>query len=299
MNALLSLSNDLAGAVERAGRAVVTVNARPRLPSTGVHWRPGVIVTADHTVDIDEEITVGRPDGRSVAATLAGRDPGTDLAVLRISEADLPVAEIGDAESLKVGHMVLALGHGPRASWGVVSALGGRWRTWRGGEIDRLMRLDLTLYPGFSGGPLVDGEGRVVGINTSGLSRQLELSIPASTVTRVTEELLARGRVSRGYLGVGLHPVPLPESARGKLSASGDIGLIVVSVEPGGPAANAGLLLGDVLVAIDGTPVGAPDAVQAVVGSRAVGSILVATILRAGAAAEVRITLGERPSRGR
>jgi S1-C subfamily serine protease len=297
MNALSSLSADLAAAVERAGRAVVTVNARPRRPSTGVHWRPGIIVTADHTVRSDEDITVTRPDGRTTAARLAGRDPGTDLAVLRIDDTDLPSADVGDPGSLKVGHIVLAVGDGPRASWGVVSALGGRWRTWRGGEIDQFMRLDLTLYPGFSGGPLVDIEGRVVGINTSGLSRQLELAVPVSTVARVADELIDKGRVSRGYLGVGLQPVRLPDNLRRAHPAAAEIGLLVVSVQADGPAAKSGLLLGDVLVALDGAAVGATDDVQAMIAGRRIGSTLTATILRAGAPAEVRITVGERPAR--
>ncbi len=299
MNALLSLSNELAGAVERVAGAVVAVNARPRLPSTGVHWRPGIIVTADHTVRSDEDITIARPDGRTVAASLIGRDPGTDLAVLRVQDTDLPAADLGDPGSLKVGHSVLAVGYGPRASWGIVSALGGRWHTWRGGEIDQLLRLDLTLYPGFSGGPLVDIQGRVVGINTSGLSRQLELAIPISTVARIAAELIDKGRVSRGFLGVGLQPVRLPESLRRTLTAAPEIGLIVVSVHPDGPAAKSGLLLGDVLVTLDDTPVGAPEDVQAVVGARPVGSTVTAAILRAGAPAEVRITVGERPPRRR
>jgi len=299
MNALLSLSNDLAGAVERVAGAVVAVHARPRLPSTGVHWRPGIIVTADHTVRSDEDITIARPDGRTVAASLIGRDPGTDLAVLRVQDTDLPTADLGDPGSLKVGHIVLAVGYGPRASWGIVSALGGRWHSWRGGEIDQLLRLDLTLYPGFSGGPLVDIQGRVVGINTSGLSRQLELAIPVSTVARVADELIDKGRVSRGFLGVGLQPVRLPESLRRTLTAAPEIGLIVVSVQPDGPAAKSGLLLGDVLVTLDDTPVGAPEDVQAVVGARSVGSTITATILRAGAPAEARITVGERPPRRR
>jgi S1-C subfamily serine protease len=299
MNALLSLSNELAGAVERVAGTVVAVNARPRLPSTGVHWRPGIIVTADHTVRSDEDITIARPDGRTVAASLIGRDPGTDLAVLRVQDTDLPAADLGDPGSLKVGHVVLAVGYGPRASWGIVSALGGRWHTWRGGEIDQLLRLDLTLYPGFSGGPLVDIQGRVVGINTSGLSRQLELAIPVSTVARIAAELIDKGRVSRGFLGVGLQPVRLPESLRRTLTAAPEIGLIVVSVHPDGPAAKSGLLLGDVLVTLDDTPVGAPEDVQAVVGARPVGSTVTAAILRAGAPAEVRITVGERPPRRR
>lgn len=299
MNALLSLSNELAGAVERVAGAVVAVNARPRLPSTGVHWRPGIIVTADHTVRSDEDITIARPDGRTVAASLIGRDPGTDLAVLRVQDTDLPAADLGDPGSLKVGHSVLAVGYGPRASWGIVSALGGRWHTWRGGEIDQLLRLDLTLYPGFSGGPLVDIQGRVVGINTSGLSRQLELAIPVSTVARIAAELIDKGRVSRGFLGVGLQPVRLPESLRRTLTAAPEVGLIVVSVHPDGPAAKSGLLLGDVLVTLDDITVGAPEDVQAVVGARPVGSTVTATILRAGAPAEMRITVGERPPRRR
>jgi S1-C subfamily serine protease len=299
MNSLLSLSNDLASAVEHAARAIVTVNARPRLSSTGVHWRPGIIVTADHTVRTDEEVTITRPDGRTAGAAVAGRDPGTDLAVLRITETDLPVAELADPAAVKVGQMVLAIGHGPRASWGVLSAVGGRWRTWRGGEIDQLLRLDLTLYPGFSGGPLIDVAGRVVGISTSGLSRQHELAIPASTVARVAAELSESGRVSRGYLGVGLHAVRLPEAARRATTPESEIGLIVVSLEPDAPAARAGLLLGDVLVAIDGQPVTGADDAQAIVASRRAGSTLAAAVLRGGAPVDIAITLGERPSRRR
>jgi len=264
-----------------------------------VHWRPGIIVTADHTVRSDEDITIIAPDGRTVAASLVARDPGTDLAVLRVHDTDLPLADLGDPASLKVGHIVLAVGHGPRVSWGVVSTLGGRWRTWRGGEIDQLMRLDLTLYPGFSGGPLVDVKGRVVGINTSGLSRQLELAIPVSTVTRVADELIDKGHVSRGFLGLGLQPARLPEAFRRRLTGASEIGLLVVNVQPDGPAAKAGVLLGDVLVTLDGAPVGATEDVQAVVGARRAGSTVTATILRAGAPAEVSMTVGERPSRRR
>jgi len=157
------------------------------------------------------------------------------------------------------------------------------------------MRLDLTLYPGFSGGPLVDVQGRVVGINTSGLSRQLELAIPVSTVVRVADELIDKGHVSRGFLGVGLQPARLPEAFRRKLTGASEIGLLVVNVQPDGPAAKAGVLLGDVLVTLDGAPVSATEDVQAVVGTRRVGSTVTATILRAGAPAEVSLTVGERP----
>jgi len=294
-NLVLSLSNTLADAVARAGRAVVAVNARRRGSSTGVHWRPGVVVTADHTVRMDDEITITRPDGRPVPATLAGRDPGTDLAVLTVADAEPPVAELGDADSLKVGHPVLALGAGPTASWGVVSAVSGRWHTWRGGEIDRLLRLDLVLYPGFSGGPLVDLDGRIVGINTSGLSRHTPVAIPVATVSRVSDELLTRGHVARGYLGLALHPVRLPETLAHTVGLASRTGLIVVNVEAGGPSSTAGLLIGDVLVTLDGAPVGETDDVQAVLGSQRVGSTVRAQIIRAGASAQVEITVGDRP----
>ncbi len=299
MSTLSDISNSLAATVESVSRAVVTVNARPRLASTGIHWRAGMIVTADHTVRADEDITVTRPDGRTVAATLAGRDSGTDLAVLRVTDTDLPTATLGDPASLRVGHLVMAIGFGPRASWGAVHALGGRWRTGRGGEVDQFLRPALTLYPGFSGGPLVDAEGRVVGMNSSGLSRHLELTVPATTVSRVADELFEKGRVTRGFIGVGLHPVPLPDAWRKALPFSTEVGLMVVSVQPDGPAATAGVILGDVLAALDGTPVQESDDVQRLVSARRVGTTLLATILRAGSPTDVRITVGERPARKR
>ena len=295
MDALLSLSNDLAAAVERAAPAVVAVHAR-RLPSTGIHWRPGIVVTAEHTVRTAEDITVTMADGRSLPAVLAGRDPGTDLAVLRVADAGSVVATLGDDAALKVGHMVLALGYGPRASWGVISALRPRWRSWRGGDIDRLVRLDLVLYPGFSGGPLVDAAGRVVGLNTSGLARETRLALPVTMVTRVADELLQKGHVSRGYLGLGMQPVRLPEPLRAQFGL-GAGALIVVMVEPSGPAARAGVLLGDVLVALDGEPVGDLEDVQARLGSDRVGAEISAVVLRGGVRTELRITVGEQPRR--
>jgi S1-C subfamily serine protease len=298
MEALLSLSNELAGAVERMAPSIVAVHARRRLPSTGIHWRPGIVVTAEHTVRAEDGITVEAPDGRSHPATLVGRDPGTDLAVLKISDLDGAPAPRGDDGALRVGHMVLALGYGPRASWGVISALGPRWRTWRGGEIDRLVRLDLVLYPGFSGGPLVDAAGHVVGLNTSALARDSRLAVPVTTVGRVVDELLRQGHVSRGYLGIGMQPVRLPDGLRAALGLPGDGGLIVVTVEPDGPAARAGLLLGDVLVALDGAPTADLDDVQSRLGGDRIGATVTALVIRAGARAEVRITVGERPRRG-
>jgi len=165
-SALLNFSNTLADAVETAGQSIVAVNARQRTSSSGVHWRPGVVVAADHTIEREDNITVTLPDGRTVPASVAGRDAGTDLAVLKIEGAGVPVAQIGNSADLKIGHVVLAVARpgdsGISASWGAISALGGPWRTWSGGQIDQLIRPDLTLYPGFSGGALIDAQGQVV-----------------------------------------------------------------------------------------------------------------------------------------
>jgi S1-C subfamily serine protease len=297
MDALLSLSNDLAAAVARTAPSILAVHGRLRLPSTGIHWRPGIVVTAEHTVRAEDGITVTAADGRSLAATLAGRDRGTDLAVLRVPELGNAAAALGDDSTLRVGHMVLALGHGPRASWGVVSALGPRWRSWSGGDVDRLIRLDLVMYPGFSGGPLVDASGRVVGLNTSGLARESRLTVPVTTVARVIDDLLRQGHVARGYLGLGMQTVGLPEALRTRLGLPGEMGLIVVTVQAGGPAEQAGILLGDVLVALDGAPVAELEDVQERLGGDRIGTTVTALVIRAGARVEARITVGEQPRR--
>lgn len=302
--ALQALSNDLAEAVARAGQAVVAVHARPRMPSSGVHWRQGIIVTAEHTVKRDEEISVGLPDGRVVPAALAGRDQSTDLAVLKLEGGGFPTAEIGDAAALRVGHVVLAVarpgerGRGLSASWGVISALGGPWRTWHGGQIEQFIRPDLTLYPGFSGGPLVDAHGRVVGINTSG-PRSMALTIPRLTVDRVVDQLLEKGRIVHGYLGLGMQPVRLPESLKRSLNLPRAGGVIIVAVEPDSPAERAGLLIGDILIALEGVTVSDTADVQALLGPERVGTTVGASIIRAGQLLERAITVGERPRRGR
>jgi S1-C subfamily serine protease len=300
--ALLSLSNSLADAVERVGGSVVAVDGRHRTPSSGVHWRQGVIVTADHTIEREGDIPITLPDGSTVNATRAGSDSSTDIAILRIENTHLPVADIGDSGTLKVGQIGLAVARpgdaGLSATMGAISAVGGAWRTWSGGQIDSFIRPDLTLYPGFSGGPLVSGEGKVVGLNTSGLSRSMPLAIPTNTVERVVEQLLSKGRVARGYLGVGLQPVRLPESLVQSANLTGDVGLIVVSIESGSPAEQAGLFVGDVLVSLNGQRVKDPRDVQSALGGDSVGKSVEAQVLRGGKSQRVSVTVGERPQKG-
>ena len=301
---LEALSNDLAGAVERAGRSVVAIHARRRIPSSGVLWRPGLVVAADHTVHKDEDVRVTLPDGTDARATVAGRDPTTDVCVLKLPDSTGESAAV-TRTPLRVGQLVLALGRpGPSvtASLGIVSAVGPEWRTWRGGRVDQFVRLDLAIYDGFSGGPLVDAAGQVLGLGTSGLARAAAVAIPASTVDRVADQLLAGGRIRPGYLGIGPQPVKLTESMRTRIrhperGEGPEWGLMVVAVEPAAPADRAGVLLGDVLVALDGQPTADPRDVLAALGPDTIGRSIEATILRAGTPTTVAITVGEHPSR--
>jgi S1-C subfamily serine protease len=231
---------------------------------------------------MDDDITVTLPDGATAAATIAGRDPGTDVAVLRVADGRAASVNRGDPAALRLGQLVLALGPGPTVSGGVVSRLGAGWRTGQGAEVDRLIQPDLVFYPGFSGGPLVDVEGRAIGMNTSGLSRQLRLTIPITTVQRVADELVRSGRVRRGYLGVSMQPVRLPEALRQRLGVE---------------AAKAGIVMGDVLLALGGTPTRDPGEVRAILGSDRVGTAMAVTLVRAGERMSVEVTIEERPRR--
>jgi S1-C subfamily serine protease len=290
-NELAALSNGLAAAVDRAGRSVVAVHARPRFSSSGVIWRPGIIVTAEHTIRREEEITVTLPNGANHAATLVGSDAGTDVAVLKLAGPGGEAAPQGAAET-RPGHLALAVGRsqdsGVNATWGIVSAVSGSWRTWRGGRLDQYIRLDLTMYPASSGSAVIDTSGAALGIATTALSRIAGVAIPASTINRVLDQILARGHVPRGYLGVGLQPVELPDHHKG---------LIVLSVETGGPAAKAGVLIGDILVSLAETAVADTDDVQSALESSGVGRTIEAGLLRGGAERRIAITVGERQRR--
>lgn len=293
-----SLSEAMAATVKTAGAGVVRVEGRKRLPASGIVWsNDGVVVTAHHTLQKDEGIQVGLPDGQTVAATLAGRDQTTDLAVLRVQASSLnPLPRAGsDSDSLQVGHLVLALGRPGRtvqATLGIVSALGDSWRTALGGTIDQYLQTDVVMYPGFSGGPLVNASGQVAGLNTSALLRGISLAIPTGTVERVVETLLAHGHIRRGYLGVSTQPVRLPAGLAQQLGQ--ETGLLLAAVEPDSPAEKDGLLLGDTIVALAGSPVRHHDDLLALLSGDRVGQAVPVKIVRGGQVQEVQVHVGER-----
>ena len=293
---LQGLSNDLATVVETAGTGVVRVEARRRLPASGIIWSAdGLIVTAHHVVERDEGISVGLPDGRSVPATLVGRDPSTDLAVLRAEATGLTPPSWAEPDTLRVGHLALALGRPGktvRATLGVIGALGESWVTPTGGRVEPYLQTDVVMYPGFSGGPLVDASGSVVGVNTSALLRGVSLVIPTPTVRRVAEALLAHGAVQRGYLGVVAQPARLPEALAQQLGQ--ETGLLVVSVEAGSAAEGAGILMGDTLVSLDGQPLRHLDDLLVILSATQVGATVPVRAVRGGQLQDQSVTIGQR-----
>lgn len=293
-------SQELAAMAERAGKAVVTVRARHRIPSSGIHWRHGVVVTADHTVKRGDNISVLAEGGKRLGAQLVGRDPGTDVAVLKLEDSEgLATPEFGDSTNAKLAEIVLALGRTRSgsvvASSGIIGGVTGDGQTWRGGRLDQNIRLDLNLYPGFSGGPLLNASGKVVAMNTSGLGRGRAMAVPVSTVNRSVDQLLEKGYIPRPYLGIAMQPVSLPEELRTKAGASRDGGLMVLHVEPSGPAARAGILLGDVIVELKGGAAIELDSLYHLAASLKIGESVEAQVLRAGMPVKVTLTVGERP----
>jgi len=294
-NVLTELSEALAQAVTSAGPAVVRVEGRRRLAASGFVWSAdGIIVTANHVVKKDKKLVVGLHDGSSQKAELVGRDPSTDLAVLKIDASGLEAAQ-RSPEDLAVGHMVLALGRPGRtvqATLGIISALGDSWRTGMGGQIDRYLQTDVVMYPGFSGGPLVNTQGQVLGLNTSALLRGVSLTVPAATLDRVVGALVAHGRLQRGYLGVSTQPVRLPEAVKQVLDQ--ETGLLVVSVEPGSPADEGGLVMGDAIVGLDGNTIRHHDDLLALLSGDRVGQKVPMKIVRGGEVRDITVKIGER-----
>ena len=296
---LSAFSDDLADIVERTGASVVGLQARRSHPSCGVIVQPGVIVTAAHALWREDGIAVVLPEGSTTSATLVGVDPGTDIAVLRLeSTAGTPIV-FGDATKVRPGHFVVAISRGVdgslAASAGVVARTGGEWRTWRGGHIDRRIQLDGGLWTGFSGGPVVNASGGVVGIGTSALSRGRAVVIPGAMLTRVSEQLLAGGRVSHAYIGAAVQPVEVPAALRSQLGIASTQGLIVISTVPQGPADSAGIMLGDTLLTLDGKPLAEVDDLKAALNGDRIGKPVTVSLIRGGQILSVDVTVGERP----
>jgi len=295
---LIELSNGLARVTEEAAASAVAVHTGPRGSSSGVIWRDGVIVTAEHALRSDEEIQVTLADGRDVAATLAGRDPSTDLAVLKCAEARGPKIEVADAAKTKPGNITLVVGRtrvsGPVAALGVVSLAVAERRTWSGTSLAPYLRLDVGLQPTAVGGIVVDAGGKVLGIASPRFARFGAIAIPAVTVDRVTETLLKKGRMPRGYLGVALQPVRLPEQLRQSLQHPEKTAVIILEVESDGPAHKAGIVIGDILVSLAGQPVSRPEHVQLHLQAENIGKSISAKIVRGGAAHELNISVGDR-----
>lgn len=297
MSTLTDFSNGLTAAVEKGGEATVLVDARKRYPASGIIYAADLVLTADHVVTREDNLRITGGDGKVYPVSIAGRDPGSDLALLRLAEKALKPAKVANNEP-KIGQLVLALGRpsedGMQASWGIVTVVGGPARTGRGGLLDGYIQTETTSYPGFSGGPLVNTEGEVIGLNTSGLAHGTAITIPAKAAWRIAESLEKHGTVKRGYLGVRTQSVEIPENLRNTVKGEKDLGLLVLWLEDKGPAKQAGLLVGDILVAVGGKPVGDPDDLFSALNSDAVGKSITVDVLRGGKPETVNVTVGER-----
>jgi len=290
---LLNLSTDLASAVERVAGSVVTVHGRSRLGSSGVVWKAGLVLTSQSALRSDEGLQVTLPSGETVAANFKGRDGSTDLAVLACETGASALATFAEG-TVKVGQIALTVGRtgdtGPIATMGIVSGAAHEWKTWRGGKLSEFIRLDLNLYPTSIGGAVADVQGNLLGLVAGGLSRSSVIAIPRGTIERVGQTLATRGRVARGYLGIGLQKVAVPAA----LKLGQESGIMVVHVEDGGPAAAAGLMLGDVLLQLGEERITSVEILRATLGSELIGTVVRLRYLRSGVVQEATATVGER-----
>jgi S1-C subfamily serine protease len=295
---LIELSNALAQITERAARSAVAVHTEARGSSSGIVWRPGVIVTAEHALRRDEEIQVTLPDGRIVPAVLGGRDSRTDLAVLKCAEAGAALPEFGDVALLKPGSITLVVGRtrasGPVAALAIVSLVAPERRTWTGAALAPYIRLDVGLQPTAVGGLVIDAHGKASGVATTKFARFGAIAIPAHTVSAVVDTLLEKGRIPRGYLGVGLQSLRLPETLRQSLQRNEKTAAIVLDVEPNGPAHQAGIVIGDILVSFGGRQVAQLEDIQSQLHGEMIGKRVSVELIRGGALQEVSILIGER-----
>ncbi|TMB65632.1 MAG: PDZ domain-containing protein [Chloroflexi bacterium] len=292
MATLKDLSDDIANLVEKASKSVVRVDARRGRAGTGIVWDSGLVLTANHVVEQEDEIQVV-VDDKSTKATLVGRDPATDLALLKVDGLSAPAMPRAKVEDLRPGQIVLAIGRpgSLKATFGTISSVSSSWRGWRGSEIEHLIQTNAPLYPGFSGGPLVDVDGRAVGMNSWVFGRGDGRAVAMDVAERVVASLKADGRIRRPYLGIGTQEVPLPEAVKAK--AKQDTGLLIVAVEPQSPADKAGLMQGDTLVALNGTTTNNLEDLYTGLRKAKVGATQTIRVIRAGELKELQVTVGE------
>ena len=296
-NPLVALSDTTAKLVEGAASSIVSVHGGSRWHSSGIHWRSGIIVTAEEVLERDENIKLTLPGGQTIDASLVGRDPSTDVAVLRFQPNGLPTAATA-AASLRAGEAIFALGSHEGtalAAFGIVALAGGAWRSSRGGTIDNFIRLDLALNPVAEGGALIDVQGRVLGMTVLG-PRRRALAIPTSTIERAVDQLLARGHVFRGYLGAGLRPLK-GELRQDSSPTSSRRGVLVIDVDPEGPSKRAGLFVGDIIISWNAKPIDRVRDVMHLLGPESVGTSVDLGLIRGGVSATLQLIIGERPIR--
>ncbi len=293
-----SLSKSISEAIEAVQDSIVTIHGGGRSTSSGVVWRPGVVVTVRNGLRRSEVIKVARGGEPFNASVVAGTDAGTDLAVLRVESNSLKPAETSDLESARVGELVLSVGRSVlgdiSASSGIIARLGSPWRTWRGGQIDRLIRPDVRLYVGQSGSALVNEHHGVLGINSPALARNAIITVPTQTIDRVVDAILERGHVPRPFLGVAMQPVPVPETLRAQFAEGADQVLLVLHVEPNSPAASAGVLVGDLIVSLNGDPVHDVRNALHRIARLSVGDSVSLVVIRGGARMELTLTVADR-----
>ena len=292
MGSLKDLSKEIEALVEKASQSVVRVDARRGRAGTGIVWDSGLVLTANHVVEQEEDIEVV-VDGKSAKASLVGRDPATDLALLKVDGLSAPAMPRAKVSDLKPGQIVLAIGRpgSLKATFGTISAVSSSWRGWRGSEIEHLIQTNAPLYPGFSGGPLVDAEGRAVGMNSWVFGRGDGRAIAMDVAERVVESLRADGRIKRPYLGIGTQQVPLPDAVKAQVNQ--DSGLLIVAIEPQSPADKAGLMQGDTMVALNGTVTNNLEDLYAGLRKIKVGATQTVKVVRAGEVKEIAVTVGE------
>jgi serine protease DegQ len=301
---LVELSNALATATEQAAANVVAVHSESRGSASGVIWRTGVIVTSEHALRRDEDIRVTLADGRVAQATLVGRDPSTDLAVLKCADATNAIANAntGDPATLKPGALILAVGRtrasGPVAAFGAVSLVAPERKTWTGVSLSPYVRLDVSIQPTAIGGAVIDAAGKIFGVITPRFGRFGSTLTPAATVNNVVDTLLEKGRIPRGYLGVGLQPVRVPEALRETLNREERTAVIVLEIEPNSPANRAGLMIGDIIVSLGGNTVSRLEDIHSKLHGSAIGKPFAIGFVRGGALQQAEITVAERPHGG-